>query len=108
MTDADWRAAQQGGEARFTVFPGRIRKIVVKNKSRVADARLHRLVTHALCGSEDVNAVCLLRTSRLERATQLLQDVPGVALDGAPRFSPGATTGDVDVVFSIAEQGKPV
>ncbi|WP_250474806.1 ShlB/FhaC/HecB family hemolysin secretion/activation protein [Caballeronia sp. GAFFF1] len=108
MTDADWRAAQKGGQAQFTVFPGRIRKIVVNNKSRAADARLQRLVTHALCGSEGVSGVCLLRTSRLERATQLLQDLPGVALDGAPRFSPGAATGDVDVVFNIAQQGKPV
>ncbi|WP_244850609.1 ShlB/FhaC/HecB family hemolysin secretion/activation protein [Caballeronia sp. SL2Y3] len=108
MTDADWRAAQKGGQSQFTVFPGRIRKIVVNNKSRVADARLQRLITHALCGSEGVNGVCVLRTSRLERATQLLQDLPGVALDGAPRFSPGAATGEVDVTFNIAQQGKPV
>ncbi|WP_244817704.1 ShlB/FhaC/HecB family hemolysin secretion/activation protein [Caballeronia sp. Lep1P3] len=108
MTDADWRAAQAGAQAQFTVFPGRIRKIVVNNKSRVADARLQRLISHALCGSDGVNGVCLLRTSRLERATQLLQDLPGIALDGAPRFSPGAATGEVDVVFNIAQQGKPV
>ncbi|SAL23962.1 hemolysin activation/secretion protein-like protein [Caballeronia turbans] len=107
MTDADWRAAQKGAQAQFTVFPGRIRHIVVNNKSRVADARLQRLITHALCGSDGVEGACLLRTSRLERATQLLQDVPGVAIDGAPRFSRGASTGEVDVVFNIAQNGKP-
>ncbi|MDR5856426.1 ShlB/FhaC/HecB family hemolysin secretion/activation protein [Caballeronia sp. LZ062] len=107
MTDVDWRAAQKGGEAQFTVIPGRIRNIVVNNKSRVADARLQRLIAHALCGSARESGVCLLRTSRLERATQLLQDVPGVAIDGAPHFSRGAGTGDVDVTFNIAQKGKP-
>ncbi|MDR5740322.1 ShlB/FhaC/HecB family hemolysin secretion/activation protein [Caballeronia sp. LZ016] len=108
MTQEDWQAAQKGGEVQFTVFPGRIRNIVVKNKSRVKDARLERLISHALCGGETINNVCLLRTSHLERATQLLQDLPGVAIDGAPSFSPGAGVGDVDVVFKIAQNGKPV
>lgn len=107
MTQEDWQAAQKGGKMQFTVFPGRIRNIIVKNKSRVKEARLQRLIAHALCGGDTANKVCLLRTSRLERATQLLQDIPGVAMDGAPSFSPGAGVGDVDVVFSIAQNGKP-
>ncbi|SIT47134.1 conserved exported hypothetical protein [Paraburkholderia piptadeniae] len=108
MTDDDWRIAQNGGVAKFTVFPGRIRQITVKNKSRVADARLQRLITHALCGKETIEGVCLLRTARLERTTELLQDVPGVAIESAPHFAPGADVGDANVVFSIAELGKPV
>jgi hemolysin activation/secretion protein len=108
MTQEDWQAAQKGGKMQFTVFPGRIRNIIVKNKSRVKDARLERLISHALCGGDTINNACLLRTSRLERATQLLQDIPGVAIDGAPSFSPGAGVGDVDVVFKIAQNGKPV
>ena len=108
VTQEDWQAAQKGGKMQFTVFPGRIRNIIVKNKSRVKDARLQRLISHALCGGDTINNACLLRTSRLERATQLLQDIPGVAIDGAPSFSPGAGVGDVDVVFSIAQNGKPV
>ncbi|MDR5734559.1 ShlB/FhaC/HecB family hemolysin secretion/activation protein [Caballeronia sp. LZ025] len=108
MTQQDWQAAQKGGKMQFTVFPGRIRNIIVKNKSRVKDARLERLISHALCGGDTINNACLLRTSRLERATQLLQDIPGVAIDGAPSFSPGAGVGDVDVVFRVAQNGKPV
>ncbi|SAL31121.1 hemolysin activation/secretion protein-like protein [Caballeronia cordobensis] len=108
MTEQDWQAARQGGKPQFTVFPGRIGKISVNNKSRVADARLQRLITHALCGGSTLDGDCMLRTGRLERATQLLQDVPGVSLDGAPKVSAGASTGDIDVTFNIAQRGKPV
>lgn len=108
MTQQDWQAAQKGGTPAFSVFPGRVRQIILNNKSRVADARLQRLIAHALCSGETVEGVCLLRSGRLERATQLLQDVPGVALESAPSVKPGAGTGDIDVVFNIAQQGKPV
>ncbi|WP_027214300.1 ShlB/FhaC/HecB family hemolysin secretion/activation protein [Burkholderia sp. WSM2232] len=108
MTDDDWRAAQKGATPVFTVYPGRIRKIVVKNKSRVDDARLQRLITHALCHGDQATDVCVLSMPRLERATQLLQDVPGVAIDKAPQFSPGQGVGDIEVTFSIAAKGKPM
>jgi hemolysin activation/secretion protein len=108
MTQEDWQATQRGAKPQFTAFPGRVRKIILENKSRVNDARLQRLIAKALCGSETVDGMCLLRTSRLERATQLLQDVPGVALADAPKVSPGEGVGEVDVTFKIAQQGKPV
>lgn len=97
VTEQDWRAAQQGGALAFTAFPGRIHKVRLDNKSRVKDERLEKLVTKALCGSEALDGACLLQTSRLERATQLLQDVPGVAIAQAPQFSSGSGLGDVDV-----------
>ncbi|MEC5404842.1 ShlB/FhaC/HecB family hemolysin secretion/activation protein [Paraburkholderia sp. MPAMCS5] len=108
MTDDDWRAAQKGAEPVFAVYPGRIGKILVQNKSRVDDARLQRLVSHAMCGSDSTHGVCVLNMPRLERATQLLQDVPGVAIEKAPQFSSGAGVGDIDVVFSIAAKGRPM
>ncbi|WP_232231992.1 ShlB/FhaC/HecB family hemolysin secretion/activation protein [Burkholderia sp. WSM2230] len=108
MTDDDWRAAQKGAAPVFTVYPGRIRKIVVQNKSRVDDARLQRLISRALCHGDQVNGVCMLSMPRLERATQLLQDVPGVAIEKAPQFSPGGGVGDIEVTFSIAAKGKPM
>ncbi|WMY08746.1 ShlB/FhaC/HecB family hemolysin secretion/activation protein [Paraburkholderia phenoliruptrix] len=108
MTDANWRAAQKGAQPVFAVFPGRIGKIAVQNKSRVDDAGLQRLVTHAMCGNDSAADACVLNMPRLERATQLLQDLPGVAIEKAPQFSPGAGVGDIDVVFSIAEKGKPM
>jgi hemolysin activation/secretion protein len=49
-----------------------------------------------------------LQTARLERTTQLLQDVPGVAIAEPPQFAPGGETGDVRVVFSLEPSGKPV
>jgi hemolysin activation/secretion protein len=49
----------------------------------------------------------LFETKRFERATQLLQDLPGAALDGAPRFGPGSGAGDVEPTFVIAPKGKP-
>lgn len=108
MTDADWRATMKGAKPVFVAYPGRISKVTIQNKSRVADARLQRLVTKALCGKESIDNVCLLQTSRLERSTELLQDLPGVAIDKAPQFGPGAAPGDVDVVFSVAQKGKPI
>lgn len=108
MTDDDWRAAQRGAQPVFTVYPGRIRKIVVQNKSRVDDARLQRLISHALCNGDSINGICVLSTPHLERSTQLLQDVPGVAIEKAPQIAPGSGVGDIDVVFSIAAKGKPV
>ncbi|WP_238271500.1 ShlB/FhaC/HecB family hemolysin secretion/activation protein [Paraburkholderia terrae] len=108
MTDSDWKAAQQSAQARFTVFPGRISQIEIQNKSRVADSRLRKVITHALCGSDTLPGACYLKTSRLERSTQLLQDLPGVALDTAPQFGPGAGVGDVKVVVGVVQKGKPV
>lgn len=92
----------------FTAFPGRIRDIRVENKSRVNDQELEKLISKALCDDEGVGNHCLLQTERLERATQLLQDVPGVAIAAAPQFSPGTGTGDVGVLFNIDQRGKPL
>jgi len=110
MTEADWQAAQRGGEYVFSVFPGRIGRIEVKNTSRVDDARLQRLISNALCDTDTLEAgeACLLQTARLERATQLLQDVPGVGMAGAPRFSAGQGVGDAQVEFGLVEKGEPV
>jgi hemolysin activation/secretion protein len=111
MTQDDWSSAERTGAVVFSVFPGRVGQIGVENTSRVADARLKRLVSRALCGADTLDEhgpPCLLQTKRLERATQLLQDVPGVGMAGAPRFSAGQAVGDVQVVFGLEAQGKPV
>jgi len=110
MTQQDWNEAARSGEYVFTVFPGRINQVEIKNTSRVNDARLQRLITHALCGTDALaqDQVCLLRTVHLERATQLLQDVPGVGMAGAPKFSAGRQVGDTQVEFDLEPKGKPV
>lgn len=108
MTQQDWEAHSRGGPFVFTAFPGSISQIVVHNKSRVSDKWLYLLVTRALCRSATLQGVCLFQTSRFERTTQLLQDLPGVALDGAPQFSPGDGTGTVKVDFSVTQKGRPV
>ena len=109
MTQGDWDAVKRTKTYVFSVFPGRISSIKIKNSSRVSDDRLARLVTKALCGTDDLQgSSCLLETKRLERATQLLQDVPGVGMDGAPQISAGAGVGDVAVEFPLRELGKPV
>ncbi len=108
LTEQNWRAARQGKPLVFTAFPGRIHEIQIDNQSRVKDVRLQRLITKALCGAEALDGVCLLQTSRLERATQLLQDVPGVAIAAAPQFSPGGGSGDINVRFSLAQRGDPI
>jgi hemolysin activation/secretion protein len=48
---------------------------------------------------------CLFQTRGFERATQLLQDLPGVALDGAPQVAPGHGVGDVAATFVIVPRG---
>lgn len=114
MTAADWESAQRTGMALFSVFPGRVSGIRLENRSRVKDAQLERLITQALCGRSRLEATnegpldaCLFETRRFERTTQLLQDLPGVALAGAPRFGPGTVPGDVEVSFAITPKGKP-
>jgi hemolysin activation/secretion protein len=110
MTQEDWQASTRTGQAVFTVFPGRVSEIEVENKSRMDSPRLQQLIAQALCGQPpealDTGA-CLFETRRFERATQLLQDLPGVALDGAPRFGPGRGVGDVKTSFAIAQKGDP-
>ncbi|NML34654.1 ShlB/FhaC/HecB family hemolysin secretion/activation protein [Paraburkholderia antibiotica] len=108
MTQQDWQVLERTGQPVFTAFPGRIGQIVIHNKSRVADERLYRLVTHALCGKSSLDEVCLFQSSRFERTTQLLQDLPGVALDGAPKFAPGDAQGTVKVDFAVTQKGKPL
>jgi hemolysin activation/secretion protein len=113
MTQEDWLRTQAGEGAVFTVLPGRVSGIALENRSRVKDAVLARRLTQALCDVpvlEDSGApddLCLLETRRFERATQLLQDLPGAAFDGAPRVGPGAGAGDVELTFPITQRGKP-
>jgi hemolysin activation/secretion protein len=110
MTQEDWDASVKTGQSVFTVFPGRISEIEVKNASRMDQSRVEKMIAKALCGQapDDLNtAGCFFETKRFERATQLLQDLPGVALGGAPQFGPGKGVGDVKTTFSIAEKGKP-
>jgi hemolysin activation/secretion protein len=111
MAQGDWDGAQRTDRYVFLVFPGNIGEIQVKNTSRVDDERLKRVISRALC---DVDAnvlehghVCLLQSTRLERTTQLLQDIPGVSIAGAPGFSAGKELGDVQVDFTLEEKGKP-
>jgi hemolysin activation/secretion protein len=110
MTEEDWKNAPHTGRYVFLVVPGRISGIDVKNTSRVSDARLQRVITEALCDvavlGED--RMCLLESSRLERTTQLLQDIPGVAIAGAPKFSAGQQQFTTQVEFDLEEKGKPV
>lgn len=108
VTEPDWQASRQGAPLKFTAFPGRIHEVKIDNKSRVKDARLYRLITKALCGADTLDRVCVLQTSRLERTTQLLQDVPGVAIAKAPQFSSGGALGGIDVLFSLQQRGKPL
>lgn len=74
------------------------------------EARLQALITRALCGGEQALAAqrCVLQTDRLERATQLLQDVPGVSMAAVPSLSPGAKTGTARLNFSVAEASEPL
>lgn len=109
MGEADWNAMQQpGGVPVFTVFPGRVSEITIENGTRVHDERLQRLVNKAMCGSTLIEQDCLLQTERLERTTQLLQDVPGVAMAKPPQIMAGTEQGDIRTVLSLEPQGKPI
>lgn len=108
MTQDDWQRASQTNAWVFSVYLGNIERVMLENHSRVKDDRLQRLIEKALCGKAQVGAsACALETKRLERATQLLQDVPGVRLGKAPEFAPGSGTGGIVVKFFVDERGKP-
>jgi hemolysin activation/secretion protein len=110
MTQNDWLAMAKTGQAIFTVLPGRISGIVVNNQSRMDTDRLQSLITQSMCGQDDTSDAaepCLFQASRFERTTQLLQDLPGVALAGAPQPQTGSGLGNMKMAFNIGERGKP-
>lgn len=90
---ASWRG---DGEHTLSVFEGKVGLIALHNSSRVADARLQRLASRALC-PQGVGENCLLTAARLERAELLLQDVPGVRLDPVELSAQGVEVGQTAV-----------
>lgn len=108
MTADDWETANRTGYTVFSVYPGRVSHVVLQNHSRAKDGHLIKVIHQALCNTQDLSATsCVLQTANLERTTQLLQDIPGVRMDGTPQAAPGEGTGAVQLTFSVAEQGEP-
>ncbi|WP_455288999.1 ShlB/FhaC/HecB family hemolysin secretion/activation protein [Cupriavidus necator] len=104
VTQDDAQQAYQTGLLRFTVYLGAIGKLDLHNSSRTKDSRLLNTIEAALCnGEHPIGQGCVLQSDRLERATQLLQDIPGVTLGKAPSLDdqevpPGQTHLSVETV----------
>lgn len=104
VTQADAQQAYQSDILRFTVYLGAIGKLDLHNSSRTSDSRLRNTLEAALCNNDHPIAQgCVLQSDRLERATQLLQDIPGVTLGKAPSLDdqdvpPGQTHLSVQTV----------
>ncbi|WP_133295793.1 ShlB/FhaC/HecB family hemolysin secretion/activation protein [Burkholderia reimsis] len=109
LTKSAQADAQRTGVVQFRVFLGAIGRLDLKNTSRVSDERLLRTIRQAMCEEpQDVGHGCVLEASRLERATQLLQDIPGVSLASAPQLdSSGVATGETHMVMQTEPRGKP-
>ncbi|WP_345817775.1 ShlB/FhaC/HecB family hemolysin secretion/activation protein (plasmid) [Paraburkholderia sp. PREW-6R] len=110
VTAEDARRAEQSHVLQFTVYLGQIGRLDVDNSSRVKEARLKRTLEHALCDKgRGIGEGCVLESSRLERATQLVQDIPGVTLGGAPALdSQGVGTGQTHMTVQTVPVGQAV
>lgn len=101
--------ATQSGHLTLLVFLGEIGKLDIANTSRVDDARIRRIAERALCEEGfGIDAGCVLESARLERTTQLLQDVPGIALSAAPSLdTEGVGPGKTHLTITTAANGDP-
>jgi hemolysin activation/secretion protein len=110
VVERDLEGAMRTGVLQVVVYPGEIGRLDLRNTSRVSDARLLHTLGAALCpGLHPVGHGCVLESGRLERATQLLQDIPGVKLVGAPELdAAGVGVGQTHVTVTTAASGKPV
>lgn len=102
VTQEDWTHFEQTGELVVTVFEGKVGKVMVKNTSRVADARVERVASEALC-PDGVGGNCVLTTARIERAELLLQDLPGVKLEPLSLSPDGVGVGQTAVGVTTAQ-----
>lgn len=106
VSQEDWTLFEQTGELKFRVFEGEIGALRVgKNTSRIATSRLERTARDALC-PQGVGDVCVMTTERFERASLLLQDLPGVRLYPVELSPEGVGRGQTAVVVS-AEPSQP-
>ncbi|NTY41080.1 MULTISPECIES: ShlB/FhaC/HecB family hemolysin secretion/activation protein [Burkholderia cepacia complex] len=106
VTSNDRERFRQSGELRLTVFEGKVGAISVRNSSRVSDERITAIATEALC-PDGVGDQCVLRSSNMERAQLLLQDLPGVKLEPVEMGPKGVAVGQT-AVGVVAEQSQPL
>lgn len=86
VTASDRELLRKTGTLNFTIFPGKVGQIEIKNASSVDTGWVDSVVTHNLC-PEGLGDSCVLRKANFERMTQLLQDTVGLQT-GALEFSP--------------------
>ncbi|WP_168799637.1 ShlB/FhaC/HecB family hemolysin secretion/activation protein [Burkholderia sp. LS-044] len=82
----------QDGNIRFIIVEGKAGRINLSNHSRVRDALLEGMMARFRAHPED--------TDKLERASLLMGDTPGVSV-AKPRLSRGTTNGAVDVEMGV-------
>jgi len=109
VMQADAEQAERSQNLRFSVYLGAIGRLDLHNTSRVNDERLLSTVRNALCdAARPVEQGCVLESSRLERATQLVQDIPGVTLAGAPALdAANVGTGQTHLTMETIATAKP-
>ena len=76
---------EKTGELNFRVFLGNLAQLEIKNASATDDAWVAAVVTKNLC-PDGVGDACVLTKTKLERTTQLLQDIVGLYI-GALEFN---------------------
>ncbi|MDY7576935.1 ShlB/FhaC/HecB family hemolysin secretion/activation protein [Herbaspirillum sp. RTI4] len=102
MTPASRTAFFSTGELYLNVFEGKIGAIDLINTSLVDTTRLQQVSEKALC-PEGIGNDCILTAQKMERATQLLQDITGVKLE-RPQLSPkGVAVGQTRVEITVAK-----
>jgi hemolysin activation/secretion protein len=109
IKQSDFERVSQTRQLLVSVYLGEISAVDLRNNSRVDDETLRQVISRALCedGFSRTKG-CALETDRLERATQLLQAIPGVKLGSTPALNAeGAGIGQTTIVFDVDALGEP-
>ena len=104
VTPEGRRRYEAEGRLSLRAFEGKVGAIEVRNTSAVQDEQLRRVATQALC-PQGLGAACPLTTQRLERTTQLLQDLPGLRFTGTSFSAQEVGVGETRVILQTAAAG---
>lgn len=106
VSSTDRNAFDKTGELHFSIFLGKIGKIVVKNTSAVNSDWVKVVVDENLC-PEGVGNDCVLTKEKFERMTQLIFDTVGLQVGALDFSAQGMPTGQTQLtVTTFAKESQ--
>ncbi len=106
VSSKDRSTFDKTGDLNFSIFLGKIGKIVIKNSSSVNSDWVQVVVDQNLCPN-GVGNDCVLTKARFERMTQLLYDTVGLQTGGLEFGSQGMPVGQTQLtVTTVAKDAQ--